>query len=296
MSATIEVRGLTKSYGSVRAVDGVTFSVATGDIIGVLGPNGAGKTTMIEILEGYRRGDAGTVTVLGEDPATAGRGWRDRLGVVLQTSAVEDELTVREAIDHLARFYSSPRPTDEAVALAGLQEKADARIKTLSGGQRRRLDLALGIIGRPELLFLDEPTTGFDPAARRAAWETISGLGHDGTTIVLTTHYLEEARFLANRVIVLSDGRIVADGDPDTLGGRHERVATIRFRTADGVTAPEDARSVDGGWEIETVDPVPVLHRLTAWSLEESIPLDALEVTRPSLEDVYLELVEEVSS
>ena len=293
--SVIEVRDLRKRYGDVVALDGIEFDVEAGEVFALLGPNGAGKTTTVEILEGYRQPDSGSARVLGQDPLGAPAEWRNRIGIVLQQSGIEKELTVREALVRLSRLYTDPADVPTTIARVGLTEKADARIKNLSGGQRRRVDMAAAIIGRPEVIFLDEPTTGFDPAARREAWRLVSELAADGATVILTTHYLDEAQQLADRVAVIASGRIVAAGDPSTLGGREQRVARIRFRTpvvpidpavADGVT------SQPGGWtEIANATPVETLHRLTGWALEHSVPLDGLEVVRPTLEDMYLELV-----
>jgi ABC-2 type transport system ATP-binding protein len=295
VTTVIEVSGLQKRYGDVVAVDGVDFSVAKGEVFALLGPNGAGKTTAVEILEGYRTRDGGTVRVLGEDPRLAPVSWRDRIGIVLQQSGIEKELTVREALTRLARLYQNPADVGVTIGRVGLTEKADARIKTLSGGQRRRVDMAAAIIGNPDVIFLDEPTTGFDPAARRDAWRLVAELASDGATVILTTHYLDEAQQLADRVAVIAHGRIVAQGDPSTLGGREQRVARIRFRTPH--TPLPDAIEVENqsnGWtEIVGSDPVRTLNSLTAWAIDRSEPLDGLEVRRPSLEDVYLELVGE---
>lgn len=294
--AVVEVRDLRKRYGDIAAVDGVDFSVEAGEVFALLGPNGAGKTTTVEILEGYRHPDGGSVTVLGQDPRTAPPSWRDRIGIVLQQSGIEKELTVREALTRLARLYRDPADVETTIGRVGLTEKADARIKTLSGGQRRRVDMAAAIIGRPEVIFLDEPTTGFDPAARREAWRLVTELTADGATVILTTHYLDEAQQLADRVAVIAGGRIVAEGDPSTLGGRETRIATIRFRTA--AQLPEElaqqTTTRDNGWmEIAGTTPVETLHALTGWALDSGVLLDGLEMTRPSLEDVYLELAGE---
>lgn len=300
MSETvISVSGLRKSYGDFEAVRGIDLSVARGEVFAFLGPNGAGKTTTTEVLEGYRGRDAGEVTVLGADPATAGREWRGRIGIVLQKSRMRPTLTVRETLELFAGYYPRPRPVDETLALVGLTAKADDRVGRLSGGQARRLDVALGLIGDPELLFLDEPTTGFDPSARRQAWEMIEGLRGLGTTIFLTTHYMEEAQRLADRVAIVVAGRIVAEGRPGELGGRDEQPTRISFR----LDSPE-APSVDGlairvsatgKAELDSSDPVRDLHTLTSWSLERGIELRDLEVRRPTLEDVYLELTGEGS-
>lgn len=294
---TIEVRDLTRRYGAVTAVDGISFTVGVGEVFALLGPNGAGKTTTVEILEGYRRADAGSVRVLGTDPRTAGRSWRDRIGIVLQQSGISPVLTVTETLIHLARLYSTPAPVDEVIERVGLAEKSGARISTLSGGQQRRVDLAAAIIGQPDLLFLDEPTTGFDPAARREAWAVVEALAGGGTSVLLTTHYLDEAQRLADRVAVISSGRIVAEGDPATLGGRDVARAQIRFRLPDGTTPPNMAgiEGSGGSYRLASDHPVPDLHALTGWALETGVDLTGLELHRPSLEDVYLELVGEAT-
>ena len=279
MSA-IAVRGLRKSYGGLEAVRGIDFEVERGEVFGLLGPNGAGKTTTVEILEGYRKRDAGEVEVLGTDPAAARGDWRERIGVVLQSSAMYETLSVAEMLKLFAGYYRESRPVDEVIALVGLQEKRDERVRRLSGGQRRRLDLALALIGDPELIFLDEPTTGFDPAARRRAWETIRGLRGLGKTILLTTHYLDEAEQLADRVAVLAHGQIVASGTPAELTGA-VRATEIRYR--------ENGREV----VLETDEPTRALHELTARALAANTELEGLEVRRPSLEEVYLSLTEE---
>jgi ABC-2 type transport system ATP-binding protein len=276
----ISVRGLRKSYGALEAVRGIDFEVARGEVFGLLGPNGAGKTTTVEILEGYRRRDAGEVEVLGRDPAAAGGDWREGIGVVLQSSAMYETLTVAESLRLFAGYYERPRPVDEVVALVGLQEKRDDRVRRLSGGQRRRLDLGLALVGDPELIFLDEPTTGFDPRARRQAWDTIRGLRGLGKTILLTTHYLDEAEQLADRVAVLAQGRIVASGTPAELTGSTP-ATEIRYR--------ENGREV----VLETDEPTRVLHDLTARALAEQRELEGLQVRRPSLEEVYLSLTED---
>jgi ABC-2 type transport system ATP-binding protein len=290
--AVIAVAGLRKAYGSVEAVRGVELEVRRGEVFAFLGPNGAGKTTTVEILEGFRERDAGTVEVLGEDPAVAGRGWRQQIGVVLQESEVPELLTVRESLTLFAGYFSRPRAIDETIGLVGLMAQADQRAGKLSGGQRRRLDVALALVGSPELLFLDEPTTGFDPAARRAAWEVIEGLRELGTTILLTTHYLEEAERLADRVGIIKGGVIVAEGPPASIGGDERAIARIRF------VAPEaelpsglvGAPARDGRVELRTTSPVADLALLCGWATELGIDLPGLEVVRPSLEDVYLEL------
>jgi ABC-2 type transport system ATP-binding protein len=276
----IAVRELRKSYGALEAVGGIDFDVQRGEVFGLLGPNGAGKTTTVEILEGYRKRDGGEVEVLGTDPATARGDWRERIGVVLQSSAMYETLTVTEMLRLFAGYYREPRPVDEVVELVGLEEKRDDRVRRLSGGQRRRLDLGLALVGDPELIFLDEPTTGFDPRARRQAWETIRGLRGLGKTILLTTHYLDEAEQLADRVAVLAHGRIVASGTPAELTGAVP-ATEIRYR--------ENGREV----VLETDEPTRVLHDLTARALAERRELEGLVVRRPSLEEVYLSLTEE---
>ncbi len=292
----IEVSGLRKSYGSLEAVRGLDFRVDEGEVFALLGPNGAGKTTTLAILEGFRTRTAGEVRVLGEDPARAGRAQRQRVGIVLQGVVSEPYLTVREVLTRNAAYYPNPRPVVEVIEHVGLSEKADARVKTLSGGQLRRLDVGLGIIGDPELLFLDEPTTGFDPTARRSAWELVRQLRGAGTTIVLTTHYMDEAQSLADRVAVINAGVIVAEGTPDTIGGRAQAAARIRFHLPASVTVselPVPAVDGDGAAELHTDDPVRALHALTGWALERGVALDGLTVDRPSLEDVYLALISE---
>jgi len=282
-SAAIQVRDLFKSYGPVEAVRGVSFEVDRGEVFGLLGPNGAGKTTTVEILEGYRHRSAGDVTVLGHDPAERRRELQQRIGIVLQSSGFYKYVTVREAVEHFGKAYERPRDAAETIRLVGLEEKADARTKSLSGGQRRRLDLALALVGDPELIFLDEPTTGFDPAARRTAWGVVRALKELGKTVLLTTHYLDEAQELADRVAIVKEGRIVAEGPPDRLGP-----ASSRYRVS---------YISDGGRvEHQTDDPTELLHRLTRDALARGERLDGLEVTRPTLEEVYLELTAEADS
>jgi len=278
--AAIVVRDLRKSYGTHEAVRGVSFEIAAGEVFGLLGPNGAGKTTTVEILEGYRRRDGGDVSVLGHDPARSNPQFRERIGVVLQQSQLFANLTVREIHLMFAGYYERPRAVDEVIELVGLREKRDARVKTLSGGQKRRLDLGVALVGDPDLVFLDEPTTGFDPAARRAAWEMIRALRSLGKTILLTTHYLDEAEQLADRVAVLREGRIVREGTPaDLTGGTEE--TEIRYR--------RDGREV----LLRTGEPTRVLNELTAQALAEGRELEGLTVRRPTLEDVYLLLTAE---
>jgi ABC-2 type transport system ATP-binding protein len=294
----IEVRDLRKRYTADArpAVDGISFDVRRGEVYALLGHNGAGKTTTVEILEGHRRATSGTARVLGFDPATGDRDLRDRVGIVLQSSGVEPQLTVREALDAYGACYRRPRESGELVQLAGLEEKADARIGSLSGGQRRRLDLALAIVGSPEVLFLDEPTTGFDPVARRQAWQLVGRLCDGGTTVLLTTHYLDEAEQLADRVGVLSDGRLVAEGTP------HELVAgstgtTITFQVPDGTDAdglrrvlPDGAEITGGRVIVSTHAPTATLAAITAWAVDRGVELGGLTVGRPTLEDAFLRL------
>jgi ABC-2 type transport system ATP-binding protein len=292
----IRVRDLRKSYGSLEAVRGVDFDVAEGEVFGFLGPNGAGKTTTVEILEGYRQRTAGEVSVLGHDPAKGERALRERIGIVLQEAGVERFLKVAEVLELYCGYYPRPRPVDELLALTGLEAKRNDVVKLLSGGQRRRLDLALGLAGDPELLFLDEPTTGFDPTARREAWDIVRDLRSLGKTIFLTTHYMDEAQVLADRVAVIAAGRIVAEGPPDRLAGR-DSATEIRFAVPPGPPLPElpgAQVTVDGrGVVVRTADPTPVLHVLTGWALERGAALDGLTVSRPTLEDVYLQLTAE---
>jgi ABC-2 type transport system ATP-binding protein len=292
----ISVRGLRMAYDGREAVRGVDLEVGAGEVFAFLGPNGAGKTTTVEILEGYRARTGGEVEVLGVDPARADRAWRARVGVVLQESEQDADLTVRETVAEYAGYYPHPRPVPETIALVGLADQAGQRAKRLSGGQQRRLDVALALIGDPDLLFLDEPTTGFDPGARRDAWEVVAGLRELGKTIFLTTHYMDEAQALADRVAVIVAGRIVASGAPDELGGRGTAASRIRFALAEDVALPAlegleapPARAA-GRVELRTHAPVEVLNALTGWALAERRPLPGLEVSQPSLEDVYLEL------
>jgi ABC-2 type transport system ATP-binding protein len=276
-AAAISVHDLTKSYGDYEALRGISFEIAEGEVFGLLGPNGAGKTTTIEILEGYRPRDAGEVDVLGFDPGRAGPAFRERIGVVLQQSQLWPTITVAETHRMFARYYDRPRDVDEVIKLVGLEEKRDARVKTLSGGQKRRLDLGVALVGDPDLVFLDEPTTGFDPAARRAAWDMIRALRSLGKTILLTTHYLDEAEQLADRVAVLREGQIIREGTPAELtGGTNE--TEVRYR--------QDGHEV----VIHTTEPTRLLQELTAAALAEGREVEGLQVRRPTLEDVYLSL------
>jgi ABC-2 type transport system ATP-binding protein len=292
----VEVEQLVKRYGEVEALSGVTFDVAVGEVFALLGPNGAGKTTAVEIMEGFRKRDGGRVSVLGFDPANRGtnRELRERMGVVLQEVAVEPLLSVRQVLSRNGGFYPNPKTVDDVLQQIGLEEKADARVKTLSGGQLRRLDLGLGIIGNPELLFLDEPTTGLDPSARRDAWDVVRGLAGRGTTVILTTHYMDEADTLADRLAVISKGQIVAEGTPRSIGGRDVAEAFIRFQLPPGVSVAdlpvEGAEERDGILEVRTDDEVRVLHTLTGWALDRGHELVGLRVERLTLEDIYLRL------
>ena len=279
--SVISIKGLRKSYGDTEAVRGIDLEVNRGEIFAFLGPNGAGKTTTVEILEGYRKRSGGEVAVLGEDPDRAGREWRGRIGIVLQSCRLDPYLTARESLELYAGYYESPRPVDEVIELVGLGGKADERTGKLSGGQQRRLDVGMALVGDPELLFLDEPTTGFDPAARRQAWEAIAGLRELGKTVFLTTHYMDEAQRLADRVAILSGGQIVAGGAPEELGDRDSQPTVITYRGPDGEVT------------LTTTTPVETLNELTGRALAEGFALDGLEVKRPSLEDVYLELTEQ---
>ena len=291
--AVISVRGLRKRYGALEAVAGIDLEIERGEIFAFLGPNGAGKTTTVEILEGFRSRSAGEVSVLGADPAHAGSEWRNRVGSVLQASAPEPGLTVRECLELYAGYYQAPRGIDETIALVGLQGKAETFGEQLSGGQRRRLDVALALIGDPELVFLDEPTTGFDPSARRAAWDVIDGLRELGKTVFLTTHYMDEAENLADRIAVISGGEIVAEGTPRTLGGRERMAARIRFSLPDGIGVDElplPARAANGSVTIESEHVLSDVKAVADWALSRGLDLPDLDVRRPSLEDVYLQL------
>jgi ABC-2 type transport system ATP-binding protein len=291
--AAITVSGLRKAYRGVDAVRGVDFEVPAGQVFALLGPNGAGKTTTVEILAGFRQRDAGQVSVLGADPARHVGRLRERIGIVLQDGAFDHFLTVSEELALQRRYYPRPRPAAELLAIAGLRDKAKTRIRDLSGGQRRRLDLALALAGDPELIFLDEPTTGFDPAARRGAWELIRGLAAQGITVLLTTHNMDEAQALADRVAVMNDGQIIASGPPGSLGAAREPVVRFRLTAAAGPPPIAGLGRVPGEastWELRTSQPTADLYTLTGWALDHGIELEALTVSRPTLEDVYLRL------
>jgi len=293
----LSVQGLRKRYGQFEAVSGIDLEVQRGEIFAFLGPNGAGKTTTVEILEGFRTRTSGEVSVLGVDPANSDAGWRNRVGAVLQESNAEPDLTVRESLQLYSGYYLAPRDIDETIALVGLEEKADTLAPQLSGGQRRRLDVALALIGDPELIFLDEPTTGFDPSARRTAWHVIDGLRELGKTVFLTTHYMDEAEQLADRIAVIAGGQIVAEGTPGTLGGRNRMAATIRFTLPEGTVAgdlPPELRALlageDGRVTLTSESPLAHVGALAEWARRRGIDLPDLDVRRPTLEDVYLEL------
>jgi ABC-2 type transport system ATP-binding protein len=299
LAAPVCVRGLRCRYGATEAVRGIDLEIARGEIFALLGPNGAGKTSTIEVLEGLRRRSEGDVRVLGVDPEHGDRHWRSRIGVVLQESHPEPELTVRECVALYAGYHDAPRPAEETIALVGLDGLAGRRCEQLSGGERRRLDVGLALVGDPELVFLDEPTTGFDPAARRLAWELVAGLRAQGKTIVLSTHYMEEAERLADRIAVIAGGEIVAIGSPQTLGSRELMDAEIRFTLPPGVALPDlpaqlaaAAGADDGTVRARVADPVSSLFVLTRWAIERDLSLPDLEVRRPTLEDVYLQLTE----
>jgi ABC-2 type transport system ATP-binding protein len=299
----ISIRGLRKSYDELEAVRGIDLDVLPREIFAVLGPNGAGKTTTVEILEGYRDRDGGEVSVLGVDPARPTPAWRERIGIVLQETTLEPALTVRESLQQYAGYYREPRDVEEVIGLVGLEDQADTRARKLSGGQKRRLDVGIALVGDPDLLFLDEPTTGFDPSARRQAWEMVAGLRDLGKTVLLTTHYMEEAQVLADRVAIISEGRIVALDTPENLGDRRQLPTTITFTVAAGSGLGElegigqtliQAEGEEGRVEvsISTHDPVEDLNRITGWALEAGLEIGQLEVRRPSLEDAYLELTD----
>ena len=292
----IDVRGLQKAYGSYEAVRGIDIQVAAGEVFALLGPNGAGKTTTVEILEGHRSPSGGQVSVLGYDPGSNDRAFKQRVGIVLQSTSVDQYLSVEETIDQFRGYYPSPLPLEELLELVGLREQRRMRVKKLSGGQQRRLDVAIGLAGDPELLFLDEPTTGFDPSARRGAWEMVKGLKSLGKTVLLTTHYMEEAEYLADRVAILVHGKIVAEGAPGELALR-DRTTTVRFRLPDGAPPlPENLQGAlagDGAYSLATDSPTRSLHELTSWAVEHDIELEELTVTHPTLEDLFIELVGE---
>jgi ABC-2 type transport system ATP-binding protein len=289
----IRARGLRKVYGGVAAVAGIDVDVRLGEIFALLGPNGAGKTTTVEILEGYRQRDGGEVSVLGCDPGRERARLKPRIGIVLQSTGIEPYLTVRETVSMYAGFYPHPRPVDEVIELVGLTAKRRERVNRLSGGQQRRLDMAIGLAGDPDLLFLDEPTTGFDPSARREAWEVVKNLTLLGKTVVLTTHFMDEAQYLADRVAVIAAGTVIARGTPATLGFRDRTQVRVRYRLPHGIAPPAglgDHAGSDGLIELRVDDPTIAMHDLTGWAIDHGLSLESLEVTRPSLEDVYLEL------
>jgi ABC-2 type transport system ATP-binding protein len=299
-AVAVEIVDLRKSYGPVEAVRGISLRVEEGEVFALLGPNGAGKTTTVEILEGFRRRDAGKVSVLGFDPASKDRRLKQQLGIVLQTSGVDLYLTVAETVEMFRGYYPKPRPRDEVIELVGLTDKKDSRVNKLSGGQRRRLDVAVALAGDPRVLFLDEPTTGFDPSARRNAWEVIKGLAGLGKTIFLTSHSMDEVQYLADRVAIIAAGKIVAEGTPDTLAGREKAAAIVRFQLPAGSELPERLRAAahidDNVVELEAKDPTRTLYDLTSWAVQAGISLEGLEITRPSLEDVYLDITKDVAA
>jgi ABC-2 type transport system ATP-binding protein len=300
-SAAIEIHGLRKSYGPLEAVRGIDLTVSEGEVFALLGPNGAGKTTTVEIVEGFRRRDAGTISVLGFDPASGARKLKQQIGIVLQSTGIDPYLTVAETIDMFRGYYPSPRPRDEVIELVGLTDKRDAKVTKLSGGQHRRLDVAIALAGDPRLLFLDEPTTGFDPGARRSAWEVIKNLAALGKTIFLTSHAMDEVEYLADRVAIIAAGRIVAEGTPSTLAGRQKAATVVKFRLpVPGPELPEQLRqgaTIEGSnVEVATTDPTRTLYDLTSWAVQAHASLDGLEVARPTLEDVYLEITHDAAA
>jgi len=290
----VSVHGLRKSYGALNAVDGVDLEISKGEVFALLGPNGAGKTTTVEILEGYRHRDEGQVTVLGYDPGHQRTALKPHIGIVLQSTGIERYLTVTEALEMYAGLYPHPRSPEEVIDLVGLGAKRGARVTTLSGGQQRRLDVGLALVGDPELLFLDEPTTGFDPSARREAWQVIKSLAELGKTVLLTTHYMDEAQFLADRVAVIAAGRVVAEGPPSSIGGRDHARSRVSFRLPAGSALPQDlavgATTAEGRVELVAENLTAVLYRLTGWAVAGGFDLEDLSIVRPTLEDVYLEL------
>jgi ABC-2 type transport system ATP-binding protein len=293
-TSAVRVRGLTKRYGDVHAVNGVDLDIAVGEVFALLGPNGAGKTTTVEILEGYRDRDGGTVEVLGLDPGKERGALKERIGIVLQSSGIDPYLTVAETIEIYAACYRHPRQVDEVIEIVGLQSKRNARVAKLSGGQQRRLDVALALSGDPDLLFLDEPTTGFDPAARHEAWQVVKDLTSLGKTVLLTTHYMDEAEQLADRVAIIAGGRIVVEDTPRRIGGRDRRRPRLVFRLPDGVAPPTFegiTAEADGSYSMVPEDLTKELHRLTGWAVRRKLTLDDLELQRPTLEDTYLQLL-----
>ena len=296
----VEVEDLRKSYGALEAVRGISFTVSQGEVFALLGPNGAGKTTTVEILEGFRKRDGGRVSVLGFDPATQNRKLKEQMGIVLQTTGVDPYLTVAETVDMFRGYYPKPLARDQVIEQVGLTEKSNERVTRLSGGQKRRLDVAVALAGDPRVLFLDEPTSGFDPGAKRNAWEVIKGLAGLGKTIFLTSHSMDEVQFLADRVVIIAAGKVVAAGTPETLAGREKAAALIRFHLLDASMLPSllgaQAKVDDGVVQLETTDPTRTLYDLTSWALQSNVVLEGLEVTRPTLEDVYLEITKQAAA
>jgi len=296
----VEVEDLRKSYGSLEAVRGISFTVSEGQVFALLGPNGAGKTTTVEILEGFRRRSGGSVSVLGFDPATGDRRLKQQMGIVLQTTGVDPYLTVAETVDMFRGYYPKPRARADVIRLVGLEDKSRERVTKLSGGQRRRLDVAVALAGDPRVLFLDEPTTGFDPGAKRNAWDVIKDLAGLGKTIFLTSHSMDEVQFLADTVLIIAGGKVVAEGTPSSLISRKDSPTLIRFRVPAGLALPDSLRDSmrtdETGVELETMDPTRTLYELTSWAVKNEIALDGLQVTRPSLEDVYLQITKEADA